>query len=71
MQKHILMHADTSDRHTSIKRQTEGDVHIHTAKLICSYSFIQTLSLGQSATTVLAASEGQAAGIALTKEMHP
>lgn len=47
-------------RHTPIQRQSEGNVpreneHTHT------HTLIQTVILGQSATMVLAASEGQAA----------
>lgn len=59
-------HTQTNCReytHTHWKKKMNTHSHTH--------SVIQTLTLGQSATMVLAASEGQAAWIALTKEMHP
>lgn len=57
--------------YTLTKRRMNTHTNTHTYSLALAHIAIQTLALGQSATMVLAASEGQAARFALTKEMHP
>jgi len=59
---YLCMHGrEITKAHTHTHAQTEGNVHSQTHTHTHTHTLIQTLSLGQSATTVWAASEGQAA----------